>query len=357
MNLKMNKIVGVLSTLALAGIAFAQAPAENAPVENAPVAATTESAPAAETPAEAAAPAAVEAPVAETVAPAEAAPAQVAEEAAPVAVRGADAAQPVEEPAVMVAPKAVRGADASDNTAERPRSTTNTVYYETVYTRDDGVPVRTVYVAQREGRDTVTMEKLMGLIPMDFKVGVHGSIGSYYLSSNEWDGDQYDGMNWRAGLMAILPLSEYTMGIKLGVLYDQSEASQSYYVNGAPYNFKFKQKKIDVPVMFTFKAPTSRIYFDLGAELSIPLYDKLKLSYTNSEGKKGSNRVDMIDEDYRNSVDWAFLFGFSVMVHKHISLDVGADIGLSNLYNGHMKFMDLDLSPASFNIGLTLYPF
>ena len=365
MNLKMNKIVGMLSIVALAGGAFAQAPAA-APEAVAPAEApaASEATPAATPEAPAAAPAAeavAETPAAEpqntpveTAAPA-AAP---VEESAPVAVRGADAAAPVEEPAVMVAPKAVRGADGSANaTVERPRSTTNTVYYETIYTREDGVPVRTVYVAQREGKDTVSMDKLMGLVPMEFKIGAHGSIGSYYLSSNEWDGDQYDGMNWRAGLMSILPLSEYTMGVKLGVLYEQSEASQSYYINGIPYSFKFKQKKIDIPVLFTFKAPSSRIYFDLGAQLSIPLYDKLKYTYTDIDGKKGSARIDMIDENFRNSVDWSFLFGFSVMVHKYVSLDVGADIGLSNLYSGHIKYLDLELSPASFNIGLTLYPF
>ena len=345
MNIRMNKIVGILSTLTLAGMVFAQDPV--APAENA-AAPVEQAAPVAEAPA--AAPEA--APVEEAVAP--------AEESAPVAVRGAEEVPaPVEEPVITEAPRAVRGA-ASTGPAEDPvqkfRDAKNTVYYEKVYT-NEGAPVRTVYVAQRNEKDSVTMEQLLGLVPMEFKVGAHGTIGSYYMSTNEWDGDQYDGMNWKLGLMSILPLSEYTMGIKVGVLYEQSEASQSYYVNGLPCTFKFKQKKIDVPVLFTFKAPTSRIYFDLGAQLSIPLYDKLKYTSTDASGKKSSNRIDMIDEDYRNSIDWAFVFGFSVMVHKHISLDVGADVGLSNIYSGHMKYVDLDMSSASFNIGLTLYPF
>ena len=374
MNLCLNKkMKALVSVLAFATMTYAQAPAADAnqpaaapaaETSVAPAAAPQETAPAAEASAPETAPA--EAPVA-----AETASEPVSETAAvPVAVRGADAAaEPavvspapeatpaVEEPAVMVAPKAVRGADNGYAAEDRSRSTTNTVYYEKVYTGDDGVPVRTVYVAQREGRDTVTLDKLMGLVPMTFKVGASGSIGSYYMSTSEWDGDQYDGMNWRAGLKTIIPLSEYTMGIKLGVLFEQSVASESYYINGLPYSYKFKQKKIDVPVLFTFKAPTSRIFFDLGAQLSIPLYDKLKYTKTDVKGTKTTHRIDMIDEDYRNSVDWAFLFGFSVLVHKHISLDIGADLGLSNLYDGHVKYMDLDLSATSFNIGLSLYAF
>lgn len=354
-----RKITGFLTVVALAAMSFAQAPATTtAAPEAAP-------APTAEPAAAPAAPAATEAapaaePVAETAAPAE--PAEP-EEAAPVAVRGGEvpaaepANEPVEEPAVTVAPKAVRGAGYSSLGPERPRNSANTVYYETVYTREDGVPVRTVYVAQRETKDTVTMDKLMGLYPMKFKVGAHGTVGGYQMSGSEWDSDHYDGMNWKAGLMSIIPLNEYTMGVKVGVLYEQSEASESYYINEVPTSFKFRQKKLDIPVMFTFKAANSRIYFDLGAELDIPLYDKLSISYTNSNDKKVKNRLDLIDEDFRNSLDWGFLFGFSVMANKYISLDVHANIGLSNMYDGHMKYMNMDLSSSSFNVGLTLYPF
>lgn len=367
-----RKVTGILTVVALAAMSFAQAPAtttaatEAAPAAPAAAPAVAETAPVAEAPA--AAPAATEAapaaePLAETAPAVETvaeAPAET-EAAAPVAVRGgeapAPAAEPVEEPAVTVAPKTVRGAGYSSLGPERPRNSGNTVYYETVYTGEDGVPVRTVYVAQRETKDTVTMDKLMGLYPMKFKIGAHGTVGGYQISGSEWDSDHYDGMSWKAGLMSIIPLNEYTMGVKVGVLYEQSEASESYYINDVPTSFKFRQKKLDIPVLFTFKAANSRIYFDLGAELGIPLYDKLSISYTNSNDKKVKNRVDLIDEDFRNSLDWGFLFGFSVMANKYISLDVHADIGLSNMYEGHMKYMNMDLSSSSFNVGLTLYPF
>ena len=335
MEVQMNrKITGILSVLALSAFTFAQEGA------------------------------------AATAAPAAAAP---AEEAAPVAVRGADApaaaaaeapaaAEPVEEPAVVVAPKAVRGAGKNEDVgpsseaAQRFRDARNTVYYETVYTGQDGVPVRTVYVAEREGKDTVTLDDLRGLYPMSFKIGAHASVGAYQLAGNDWDSDQYNGMNWKAGIMSIIPLNAYTMGIKLGVLYEQAKASESYIVNEVPTSYKFSQKKIDIPVLFTFKAATSRIFFDLGAEMSIPVYDKLRLSYTDAKDNKHTDKIDMMD-DYRNSMDWAFVFGFSVMANQYISLDISANLGMSDLYDGHMKYLNLNLDASSFNVGISVYPF
>ena len=351
-----RKITGILSVLALSAFTFAQegaaataAPAAAAPAEEAaPVAVRGADAPAA---------AAAEAPAAT-----EQASAPVAAEAPAAVAEAPAAAEPVEEPAVVVAPKAVRGAGKNEDVgpsseaAQRFRDARNTVYYETVYTGQDGVPVRTVYVAEREGKDTVTLDDLRGLYPMSFKIGAHASVGAYQLAGNDWDSDQYNGMNWKAGIMSIIPLNAYTMGIKLGVLYEQAKASESYIVNEVPTSYKFSQKKIDIPVLFTFKAATSRIFFDLGAEMSIPVYDKLRLSYTDAKDNKHTDKIDMMD-DYRNSMDWAFVFGFSVMANQYISLDISANLGMSDLYDGHMKYLNLNLDASSFNVGISVYPF
>ena len=351
-----RKITGILSVLALSAFTFAQegaaataAPAAAAPAEEtAPVAVRGADAPAA---------AAAEAPAAT-----EQATAPVAAEAPAAVAEAPAAAEPVAEPVVVVAPKAVRGAGKNEDVgpsseaAQRFRDARNTVYYETVYTGQDGVPVRTVYVAEREGKDTVTLDDLRGLYPMSFKIGAHASVGAYQLAGNDWDSDQYNGMNWKAGIMSIIPLNAYTMGIKLGVLYEQAKASESYIVNEVPTSYKFSQKKIDIPVLFTFKAATSRIFFDLGAEMSIPVYDKLRLSYTDAKDNKHTDKIDMMD-DYRNSMDWAFVFGFSVMANQYISLDISANLGMSDLYDGHMKYLNLNLDASSFNVGISVYPF
>ena len=349
-----RKITGILSVLALSAFTFAQ---EGAAATAAPAAAAPaeETAPVAVRGADA--PAAAEAPAAT-----EQATAPVAAEAPAAVAEAPAAAEPVEEPAVVVAPKAVRGAGKNEDVgpsseaAQRFRDARNTVYYETVYTGQDGVPVRTVYVAEREGKDTVTLDDLRGLYPMSFKIGAHASVGAYQLAGNDWDSDQYNGMNWKAGIMSIIPLNAYTMGIKLGVLYEQAKASESYIVNEVPTSYKFSQKKIDIPVLFTFKAATSRIFFDLGAEMSIPVYDKLRLSYTDAKDNKHTDKIDMMD-DYRNSMDWAFVFGFSVMANQYISLDISANLGMSDLYDGHMKYLNLNLDASSFNVGISVYPF
>lgn len=362
MNLK---CVGIVSALALS-VTFAQEPA--------PVAEPAAAAPA---PAEVAAPATDAAPAAEPVV--ENAP--VAEPAAPAAETPVAENAPVAAPApavvapapetvsadVAVAPKAVRGE--ADVAAPAPKAVRGeddaprTIYYETVYTREDGTPVRTVYVAQRpsSSRDTTTLEQLMGLVPMQFKIGAHGSIGSYYMTGDKWDDDDYYGISWRAGLMSIIPLNEYTMGLKLGVIFERSKASETYnYYNkdnkAVPVSFRFEQMKVNVPVLFTFKGASSNLYFDLGAQISVPVYDKLKVSY-KKDGKSVKEKSDLIDEGYRADLDWNLVFGFSVMAHKHLSIDVKADVGLSDLYDGYSDFPSLDLSSSSFGIGLTFYPF
>lgn len=353
-----RKISGILTVLALSAMSFAQAPAA-AP---AATAAPAQPAPAAAAPAEEAAPVAVRGADAGAAAAPAAAPAEQAAPAAVAAAPAAPAEEPVAEPAVVVAPKAVRGADEADKTAasaravEQFRDARNTVYYETVYTREDGVPVRTVYVAEREGKDTVTLDELRGLYPMKFKIGARGSVGAYQLAGNDWDSDQYNGISWRAGLMSIIPLNTYTMGIKLGVIYEQSKASESYVINDVPTNFRFSQKKIDVPVLFTFKSANSKIFFDLGVEMSVPLTDDLRISYTDSKDVKHSNKIDLMD-DYRSSLDCAFVFGFSVMANEHLSLDIAANLGVSDLYDGHLKYMNMNLDASSLNLGITVYPF
>lgn len=359
MNLK---IATAFSILTLSAMAFAQEPASAEAVETV--------APAAEETAPAAVRGADAAPVAETAeiaAPAAEAPeAPAATE--PASETALEAAAPAEaiETAVPAessapAPEAVRGASAETQPVPA-KPAPSKVYYETVQTRDDGSAVRTIYVARRATPDTLSSDELMGLHPMKFKIGVSGSIGSYYLSGNEWDDDNYDGLSWRAGVMATIPLNQYTMGVKLGVLFDRSDASNTYTYrdskdNGVPVSFSFDQMKIDVPVLFTFKSATSRLFFDLGVMAAIPLKDELTVSYTDYDGDKYKATADMIDDDYRKSVDWSMVFGFSIMANEHLSLDLRADLGLSDHYEGYMDFVNLDLSSSSFGIGLTVYPF
>lgn len=381
----MKSIVAVLSVAAAVFAAEPVAPAApTAPAaepvvsENAAsVAAVAEPAPAAEVAAPAA-PATEPVPVAET---ASAEPAPVAEVAAPAAEPVEDAAAPmaVRDGAAPVAVETAAEPVAAPAPVEAPAPTeTKTItkiIYQPVYT-DEPTAVRseyvqTVYVAQKPGKDTVTFDELRGFVPMKMSFGIQGFVGSYVMSADERgyyydDFEDYSGMAWRAGAFGIFPLSEYTVGLKLGVLYEQSTASSSGTVvkdNGKSLSYynakaKFNQSKIDVPVLFAFKGPRSSFMFEIGAEADFAIKDEFKVDL----GEAGDSKLDMIDKDYRQPVDWNLVFGFSVKANSFIGLDFRFNVGLSNMYdadnNSDMKLFRVDaLSSASFLLGLSFYVF
>ena len=355
-----HKISGILSVLALSAFAFAQAP------EAAPAAA-----PAAETPAvaeQAAAPA-------EQAAP-EAAPAAVAEQpAAPAADANANAAAAAPAAEEAPAPVAVRGGEvpAQEPAVAAPAPTeTKTVtkiVYQPVYTTEptavrnpEYTPVQTVYVAQNPGKDTVTFDELRGFVPVKTLIGLQGAVGSYIISSNRdsYDGfEDYYGLTWRVGAFTVFPLTEYTVGLRLGVLYEQSEASttETYPSSSHPSNsikVKFKQRKIDVPVLFAFKSPRSTFMFEVGTQMSFPIKDEFKVSYTDE-----SYKLDMIDKDYRKMLDWDLVIGFAVRANKYVGLDFQINGGFSEMYDCEKVEYDLfnlnSLSASSFMLGLSFY--
>ncbi len=351
MNLKLKTVASVI---ALAAVAFA---AENIPAtapaaDAAVVAPAAPAAPAAET----AASAPVETAPVVAPAPVEAAPAEVAapaadEPAAPMAVRGGEA--PEEQAPVAEAPAAP--------VAESPKPVVKYVY-QPVYTSEPTAvrsenQVRTVYVAEvSSGPDTVSFDELRGLVPMKTLFGIQAFVGSYLLdagNANTDDFEDYTGMTWRAGIFGIFPLNEYTIGLKIAALYEQSDASASsaYYDSKA----KFKQSKVDVPVLFSFKPARSGFMFDLGTQVSIPVKDEFKVTRESKNSK-----LDMLDKDFRSSLDWSIVCGFAIRANKYVGLDFRFDVGISHLYdtdNGDaMKFFSVDeLTSASFLMGLSFY--
>ena len=337
-----QKLSGILSVLALSAFAFAQAP------EAAPAAA-----PAAETPAvaeQAAAPAEQAAPEAAPAAVAEQPAAPAAEEApAPVAVRGGEVL--AQEPAVA-AP------------APTETKTVTKIVYQPVYTTEptavrnpEYTPVQTVYVAQNPGKDTVTFDELRGFVPVKTLVGLQGSVGSYIITSNRDNYDYFEdyyGLTWRVGAFTVFPLTEYTVGLRLGVLYEQSEASTTETYISSSIKAKFKQRKIDVPVLFAFKSPRSTFMFEVGTQMSFPIKDEFKVSYTDE-----SYKLDMIDKDYRKMLDWDLVIGFAVRANKYVGLDFQINGGFSEMYDCEKADYDLfnlnSLSASSFMLGLSFY--
>lgn len=238
------------------------------------------------------------------------------------------------------------------------------IVYQPVYTTEptavrnpEYTPVQTVYVAQNPGKDTVTFDELRGFVPVKTLVGLQGSVGSYIITSNRDNYDYFEdyyGLTWRVGAFTVFPLTDYTVGLRLGVLYEQSEASTTETYISSSIKAKFKQRKIDVPVLFAFKSPRSTFMFEVGTQMSFPIKDEFKVSYTDE-----SYKLDMIDKDYRKMLDWDLVIGFAVRANKYVGLDFQINGGFSEMYDCEKADYDLfnlnSLSASSFMLGLSFY--
>ena len=346
MNTKMKSFGFVLALTAFAmaqeaaPAADAAAPApETAAVQEAAPAAAPEAAPAQE-------PAAEPQAAAQEAAPAEPAPAQ---EAAPAPVEtAAPASEPAPQPAPqpapvadegdMPAPMAVRGVDAES---------------QPVYGAQTTAPVETTV------RETRVYRLKAEPIPMKFTFGVQGFAGMNSIFDNNWDFDEsYDGVAWKAGLFAVIPLNEYTMGFRIGALYDHSDASASY-TYGSDYskeaNVKFKMDRVSIPLLFMLKSMYSSFSFDFGMQVSVPVQDTFKYSYEKSNGDPVNGNADMIDLDYRNSMDFALLLGLSIKANSYLSFDIRYECGISNLYEGVPGWRINELTSNTFLFGISFY--
>ena len=331
-----TKTLGIALALAAAVFAAEQA----TPAAPAPEAAALEQSAPEATAAEPAAPAPEAAPATEP-APAEAAS---AEQPAAEPVPAEPVAEPAEEatapaPAMdeeVPAPRAVRGVPADAPAGYPYAETAKKAPPAPAYRRPDPVP-------------------------MTFSVGAQAFVGMSNLYDNNWDlNESYDGAEWKAGAVVLIPLNEYTMGFRLGVFYSRSETSASYAYS-ADYtkeaHLKFKQDRIDVPVLFVLKPTYSRFTIDMGAQVSFPVRDVFKYSYEKSEGNQVNKKADMIDLEYRSSMDFSLVFGFSIRANKYVSFDVRTDCGFSNLYEGVPGWRINDLTRTAMMLGFSIYAF
>lgn len=327
MNLK---YIGILSAFA-ASVVMAQ--------ETAPVAAESVAPAEISAPAPAAAPAPEATPVQESVA--EAAPVHAASEVEPMAVRGADAAQPVQKKTVK-------------KFVYRPVYTPSEVEYPSR-------PVKAYYVSHPVTADTIDMNQLRGLVPMQFTFGLQGFIGAGYLSGDNgyYDYDSYYGLTWSVGAFALFPLDEYNMALKTGVFFEHSKARCSFseYDKESVGEMRatFSQYRISIPLLLTLKAAKSRLHFDVGVQPSLAVADKFKLR--NSKDRSHNATYDMMDNESREPLDWSIILGFGFRVHRYVGFDARFNWGLSNMYDDFDAWPVNDLTSKSFTIGATFYVF
>jgi len=308
-----------------------QAPAEAVATSPAPEAVAPQQAPAEASPA-----------TAENAPAPENAPAASPAEASPVAERPAEEPLPEEMPA----PMAVRGVD--------PEA-------EPVYAEREPLPPREPRPApvEPEVRKARVYRVQAEPVPMKFTFGAQGFIGTNTLYDSNWDFDEsYSGIAWKAGLFAVIPLNDYTMGFRIGALYDYSDASASYFY-GENYSqeahVKFKMQRISVPMLFMLKSMYSTFSFDFGVQFSVPVVDNFKYSYDGSDGTPVNGNADMIDLDYRSSMDFALLLGLSIKANRYMSFDIRYECGFSNLYDSVPGWRINDLTSNTLLFGISFY--
>ena len=315
---------------------------------------------------------AVSAAMAQNAAPAEtavsAAPAQEASAEAAPAVQAApqDKFTAVEQELapenLFAEPSAVRGADAAKPVAQK--TTTKKFVYQPVYSPADvetsGAVVKTIYVTEAPTADSTDMDKLRGLVPLNFTFGVQGFIGGAFLmgDNGRYEYDDYSGLAWSAGAFALFPLDEYNMAIKAGVMFEHDKVLNTYnYVykeTYGEYRVTFSQYRISLPILLSLKSARSSIFFDVGVQPSFATADKFKLKASD---KSVNIKEDMMDNDCRSAIDWSIVFGLGIRANRYVGFDARFTWGINNQYEDYNGWAVNNLSSKSFTVGATFYAF
>ena len=293
---------------------------------------------------------------AETTAPA----APAAEVSAPVQAPVAEAPDAeVATESFSSEPSAVRGADAKRPVHKSKKKFVYRPVYSPSEIESSGRPVKTIYVSETASADTIDMNQLRGLIPLKFTFGLQGFIGSAFLSGDNgrYEYDRYSGLFWSVGAFALFPLDEYNMAFKTGVLFEHDKVSNSYndYFNDKVGEFRvsFSQYRISVPLLLSLKGAKSNLFFDVGVQPSFAVADKFKVKSPDNS----STKEDMMEEDYRQALDWSIVLGFGIRANRYLGFDARFSWGLSNQYDDYNKWPINNLSAKSVTVGATFYAF
>jgi len=313
--------------------------------------------------AQAAAPAsnAAQAPVAETAPAVEPAPAQ----AAPTYEEKMQAVEQELAPENLFAePSAVRGADAAkpvQTQTEAPKKFVYRPVYSPAEIETSGGAVKTIYVAEVNQGDTITMDQLRGMIPFQFTFGVQGFIGGAFLSGDNgrYEYDRYSGVFWSVGAFALFPLDRYNMALKTGVMFEHDKVNNTYNdvysdVFGE-WRVSFSQYRISIPMLLSLKGAKSNLYFDVGVQPSFAVGDKMRLKYSKDSSQ--NRKEDMIDNDSRQILDWSIVLGFGLRANRYVGFDARFNWGINNQYDDYDDWHVNTLTSKSFTVGATFYVF
>ncbi len=198
-------------------------------------------------------------------------------------------------------------------------------------------------------------------------VGYKGLTGNdpyrYYDRSNNKEIDPvnlFHGFPFEVGLLATIPLTEATVAIKIGALYEYTYliAQEKYFLktnesnaspwfeekNREPEKEHITQMRVSFPLLFALKGRSTPAMFEVGTKISIPIQDKYK-------------SINLVDYNLRPSVDVGYLIGATVIINKYFSIIGHLEIQPSDVYDDKLFVGVPDIMLVAYRIGVLFTPF
>ncbi len=231
-----------------------------------------------------------------------------------------------------------------------------------VFAQDENVSNYDRWMQAKAHRDSVrNAERIQkNSVPFDFLVGMTINMG-FKVINNETQLNHYEkvervvffeGAFFQAGASVQWPLLQYHLAVRLGVLFEYAPLylSEPLYVEDGKGEYKrvsdgyLSQGRIAFPILFAVKPRFSFVSFELGSQISIPLFDKLELDEAR-------------DRELDSSMEFSMLLGVGFRVNERIYLDLLWDAKFYHKFNE--KFADglADWSSLAIKAGVTFNPF
>ena len=185
----------------------------------------------------------------------------------------------------------------------------------------------------------------------------------YYDRSNNKEIDPvnlFHGFPLEVGLLATIPMTEATVAIKIGALYEYTYliAQEKYFLktegsNASPWfeedyrepeKEHITQMRVSFPLLFALKGRSTPAMFEVGSKISIPIQDKYK-------------SINLVDYDLRPYVDVAFLIGGTAIVNKYLSITGHLEIQTQDVYDNELFVGVKDIMCLAYRIGVLFTPF
>ena len=230
------------------------------------------------------------------------------------------------------------------------------------FAQDESVNEYDRWMQAKAHRDSVrNAERIQkNSVPFDFLVGMTLNLG-FKVINNETQLNHYEkvervvffeGAFFQAGASVQWPLLQYHLAVRFGVLFEYAPLflSEPLYIEDGNGGYKrvsdgyLSQGRIAFPILFAVKPRSSFVSFELGSQISIPLFDNLEL-----DGAR--------DRELDSSMEFSMLLGVGFRVSERIYLDLLLDAKFYHKYNERIADGLAHWSSVAIKAGVTFNPF